>query len=152
MEDNFLSCLKFWRQSEQNRDRESAAKENAQNGRYDVTISKFQNQRKTDLTNICQIICRKFHQNRFIRLGCSAVTHIHTYIHTPSVRSKHIQSKWLNIKTNWHLLIAHSWEGQTGCVTPQRQVCAGGHGSAERETKPCPGTDGCPCQMLTSYC
>ena len=26
-------------------------------------------------------------------------THTHTYIHTPSVRSQHIQSNWLNIKS-----------------------------------------------------
>ena len=53
--------------------------------------------------------CRKFHQNLSIRLGYSAATHTHThthnhrdahtYIHTPSVPSQHIQSKWLNIKT-----------------------------------------------------
>ena len=30
------------------------------------------------LANICQIICRKFHQNRFIRLGCRDDTHTHT--------------------------------------------------------------------------
>ena len=31
------------------------------------SISNFQNPRKTDLANICQIICRKFHQNPSIR-------------------------------------------------------------------------------------
>ena len=48
------------------------------------SISNFQNPRKTDLTNICQIICRKFHQNAPIRLGCSASildTHTFTYTH-----------------------------------------------------------------------
>ena len=43
-----------------------------------LLIWKFQNPRKKDLTNTCQIICRKFHQNPSIRLGCSAVTHTHT--------------------------------------------------------------------------
>ena len=81
VEDKFLSSVKFWRQSKQNCDRESAAKEHKQNGRHDVTISKFQNPRKNDLANICQIICRTFHQNRSIRLGYSAATHTHRYTH-----------------------------------------------------------------------
>ena len=30
------------------------------------------------LANICQMICGKFHQNRFIRLGCGDDTHTQT--------------------------------------------------------------------------
>ena len=40
----------------------------------------FQNQR-TSLANISQIICRKFHQNRPIRLGCKGYTNRHTRMH-----------------------------------------------------------------------
>ena len=39
---------------------------------------KFQKPRKTTLANICQIMCGKFHQNRFIRLGCRDDTHRRT--------------------------------------------------------------------------
>ena len=45
------------------------------------SISNFQNRRKTDLANIAQIICRKFHQNRPIHLSSRASTHTHTHIH-----------------------------------------------------------------------
>ena len=53
------------------------------------SILNFQKPRKMSLTNICQIICAKFHQNRHNRLGCRADTdrHTHTQTHrdTPSV-------------------------------------------------------------------
>ena len=72
--------------------------------------SNFQNPRKTYKVYILEIIRAKFHQNRFSRLGCSADTdrqthahtHTNTHIHTTSVRSQHIQSKWLNIK-RWYI-------------------------------------------------
>ena len=57
------------------------------------SISKFQNPGKEDLANICQIICRKFHQNPLIRMGCSASTHTqidrqtHTHTHTSTIGS-----------------------------------------------------------------
>ena len=47
-----------------------------------------------DLTNICQIICGKFHQNPSIRLGCSAVTHRHTDTHTDTHTHRHTDTKW----------------------------------------------------------
>ena len=45
------------------------------------SILKFQNLWNMSLANIVKIICRKFHQNRPIRLGCRASTHTHTYTH-----------------------------------------------------------------------
>ena len=100
VEDNFLSCVKFGKKSDKNCDRKSAPTKKCKMPAMTSSISNFRNPRKTDLANICQIICRKFHQNPSIRLGCSAVTHtqththIHknTHIHTPSVSSQHIQS------------------------------------------------------------
>ena len=56
------------------------------------SISKFQNLRKTDLTNICQIICRKFHQNPPIRYGRSASTQTHTHTHTHTYTHRHIHT------------------------------------------------------------
>ena len=40
--------------------------------------SKFQKPRKMTLANILEIICVKFHQNRFICLGCRDDTHRRT--------------------------------------------------------------------------
>ena len=107
-------------------------------------IWKCQNLRKTDLANICQIICRKFHQNRSTRLGYSAATHththrrthIHTHIHTPSVPSQHIQSKWLNIKTQKE----NSPRGKSAAPVKQTAVWGGGAGRGGRSrTAPAPG-------------
>ena len=44
--------------------------------------SNVQNPRKTYKVYILEIICAKFHQNRFSRLDCSADTHRHTNAHT----------------------------------------------------------------------
>ena len=105
LQNNFLFCVKFWRKSEKNCDHESAQTKKCKMAAMTSSISNFQNQRKLDLANVAQIICRKFHQNRPIRLSRRASTHthththIHTYIHTPSVPSQHIQSNWLNLKT-----------------------------------------------------
>ena len=80
----------------------SAATQKCKMAAMTSSNSKFQKPRKMTLANICQMICGKFHQNRFIRLGCRddthRRTHIHTDTHTPWVRLQHIQSKWLNIK------------------------------------------------------
>ena len=53
-----------------------------QNERHDVIKFELWKTAKKTLANICQIICRKFHQNRFIRLGCRDDTHTHTDRHT----------------------------------------------------------------------
>ena len=64
-------------------------------------ILTFQNPRKANLANICQIICKKFHQNPSIRLGCSAVTHTYThtrtqtYTHPRFHRNIFSQNYWL---------------------------------------------------------
>jgi len=124
----FYLVLKFWRKSDKNCDRESARTKKCKMAAMTSSISNFQNPRKTDLTNISKTICRKFHQNQSIRLGCSAVTHTHihthtykhtykhTYIHTPSVWSHHIQSKRLNIEKKRHF-----WESNPGCLTAGRR-------------------------------
>ena len=92
------SCIKIWRKSDQNCDRESAATRKCKMAAMTSSNSKFQKPRKMTLANILKIICVKFHQNRFIRLGCRDDTHTQTDAHTPWVRLQHIQSKWLNTK------------------------------------------------------
>ena len=66
----------------QNCDHESAATQKYKMAAMTSSNSKFQKPRKMTLANICQIICGKFHQNRFIRLGCRDDTHIQTHRHT----------------------------------------------------------------------
>ena len=68
-------------------DRESAPTKECKMAAMTSPILKFQNPRKTDLANICQIICRKFHQNRSSRLGCSADTDTCTHAHTHTLVS-----------------------------------------------------------------
>ena len=76
------SCIKIWRKSDQNCDRESAATRKCKMAAMTSSNSKFQKPRKMTLANILKIICVKFHQNRFIRLGCRDDTHRHTHTHT----------------------------------------------------------------------
>ena len=65
--------------------------------------SKFQKPRKKTLANICQIICGKFHQNRFIRLGCRDDTHIQTHTHTHTHTKTHTHTyRHTHTHTNTH--------------------------------------------------
>ena len=86
MQDICASCIKIWRKSDKNCDRESAATRKCKMAAMTSSNSKFQKPRKMTLANILEIICVKFHQNRFICLGCrddtDRQTHRRTHTHT----------------------------------------------------------------------
>ena len=82
MQDLIVPCPKFWRKSDQNCDRESAATRKCKMAAMTSSNSKFQKPWKMTLANILKMICRKFHQNRLIRLGCRDDTHRQTHRHT----------------------------------------------------------------------
>ena len=83
---NDASCIKIWSKPKQNCDRESAATRKCKMAAMTSSNSKFQKPRKMTLANILKIICVKFHQNRFICLGCrddtDRQTDRHTHTHT----------------------------------------------------------------------
>ena len=78
MQELCASCIKIWRKSDQNCDRESAATRKCKMAAMTSSNSKFQKPRKMTLANILKIICVKFHQNRSNRLGCRDDTHTQT--------------------------------------------------------------------------
>ena len=71
-------------------DHESAASKKYKRVAMTSSISNFENQRKTDLASICQIICGNFRKNLIIRLGCRYTDRhkdAHTQTHTETLDS-----------------------------------------------------------------